>query len=258
MTPSRNLAMLGLLFASALLASPALAQSDGATVIPVEDAPASAVQELAAANQVPVAGDAVAGQTKAAVCGACHGIDGNATDPQYPKLAGQHERYIARHLALFKSGERANPIMLGFSAMLSAQDARDLGAWFASQAALPGVADETPISTGPNSGKKFYQVGESLYRGGDAMRGIPACASCHGPTGRGNPGPAYPSLAGQHARYSADLLRRYRDGTSYGNGENANEVMKGVATLLTDEEIDSLASYIEGLHAAPPESTAAR
>jgi len=119
------------------------------------------------------------------------------------------------------------------------------------------VAEETPISSGPNSGKKFYQVGENLYRGGDAMRGIPACAACHGPTGRGNPGPAYPSLAGQHARYSADLLRRYRDGVSYGNGENGNEVMKGVATLLTDEEIDSLASYIEGLHAASPQSAAA-
>jgi cytochrome c553 len=258
MTPSRNLSVLGLLLASVLLAVPALAQSDGATVSPIADAPAPAVLELAAANQVPVAGDAAAGQTKAAVCGACHGMDGNSTDPQYPKLAGQHERYIARHLALFKSGERTNPIMSGFAAMLGAQDARDLGAWFASQKALPGVADDTPIASGPNSGKKFYQVGENLYRGGDAKRGIPACSSCHGPTGSGNPGSAYPSLAGQHSRYTADLLRRYRDGTSYGSGENANAVMKGVATLLTDEEIDSLASYVEGLHAASAESTAAR
>lgn len=258
MTPSRNLAIIGLLLASALFAPAALAQSDAATITPIAEAPAAPVRELATADQVVMAGDAAAGQAKAAVCGACHGIDGNSADPQYPKLAGQHERYIARHLGLFKSGERANPIMLGFAAMLSAQDARDLGAWFASQTALPGVADESPITSGPNSGKKFYQVGENLYRGGDAMRGIPACAACHGPTGRGNPGPPYPSLAGQHARYSADLLRRYREGASYGSGENGNEVMKGVATLLTDEEIDSLASYIEGLHAASPDSTAAR
>src|SRR3546814_312575 len=165
----------------------------------------------------PAAGDAVAGQAKAAVCGACHGMDGNSTDPQYPKLAGQHERYIARHLALFKSGERANAIMLGMAAAVSAQDARDLGTWFASQQIVPGVADDTIITSGPNSGKKFYQVGEALFRGGDAKRGIPACSSCHGPTGRGNPGPPYPSLAGQHARYSADMLRRFRDGVSYGD-----------------------------------------
>lgn len=258
MTPSRNLAVLGLLLASALPATPASAQSDAATVTPIAEAPAAPVRDLAATNQPPAAGDASVGQAKAAVCGACHGMDGNSTDPQYPKLAGQHEAYIARHLALFKSGERANAIMLGMASTVSAQDARDLGAYFSSQTIVPGVADDTLITSGPNSGKKFYQVGESLFRGGDAKRGIPACSSCHGPTGRGNPGPPYPSLAGQHARYSADMLRRYRDGVSYGNGENANEVMKGVATLLTDEEIDSLASYIEGLHAASAESTAAR
>jgi len=252
MTPLRTLALVGPLLASALLAAPAFAQSDAATVTatPVAEQAAAPVMELTATQAAATAGDAAAGQSKAALCGACHGMDGNSADPQYPKLAGQHERYIARHLGLFKRGERANPIMLGMAAALSPQDMRDLGAWFASQKSLHGVADDTLISSGPNAGKTFYRVGEALFRGGDLTRGIPACAGCHGPTGAGNPGPAYPQLAGQHARYSADLLRRYRDGASYGSGENANEVMKGVATKLTDEEIDSLASYLEGLHAA--------
>lgn len=248
MTPLRTLALVGPLLASALLAAPAFAQSDAATVAAIPEQAAAPVSELTAAHPAASAGDATAGQAKAAVCGACHGMDGNSADPQYPKLAGQHERYIARHLGLFKSGERENAVMVGFVAALTPQDMRDLGAWYASQKPLPGIADETPIASGPNVGKKFYQVGENLFRGGDAQRGIPACAACHGPTGTGNPGPSYPLLAGQHARYSADMLRRYRDGASYGRGENANEVMKGVATRLTDEEIDSLASYMAGLH----------
>jgi len=144
-------------------------------------------------------GTAATGATKAAVCAACHGADGNSADPQYPKLAGQHENYIARHLMLFKSGERSNPIMLGFASMLSPQDMRDIGAHFAAQTSRPGVADDSVIAEGPHAGKKFYQVGEALYRGGDTARGIPACLACHGPDGVGNPGPAYPRIAGQHA-----------------------------------------------------------
>src|SRR5690606_17517871 len=130
--------------------------------------------------------DAAAGESKAAVCAACHSTDGNGTDPQYPKLAGQHERYIARHLALYKSGERNNPIMLGFAATLSPQDMRDLGAYFASKQIAPGMADDGVIADGPNAGKKFYEVGQALYRGGDTERGIAACIGCHGPSGRGN------------------------------------------------------------------------
>lgn len=246
---------LAVMAATALaLTTAVIAQSEPATVVPAEETAPAPVTELTDPHGDANPGDAAAGQGKAAVCAACHGMDGNSADPQYPKLAGQHERYTARHLALFKSGERENPIMLGFAAMLGPQDMRDVGAYFASLKALPGVADESVIRSGPNQGKKFYRVGETIYRGGIAARKVPACAGCHGPTGAGNPGPAYPALAGQHARYTADLLRRYRDGVVYGHGEQANLVMSGVAGALTDEEIESLASYIEGLH--PSESAA--
>jgi cytochrome c553 len=234
---------------AALLASTALSAQDGAaTVIPTEEIAPAEVVELTDPHAQAAAGDPAAGQSKAAVCAACHGMDGNAADPQYPKLAGQHERYTARHLALFKSGERENAIMLGFAAMLEPQDMRDIGAYYASQTVRPGLADESILESGPYIGLRFYEIGERIYRGGIAERGVPACAACHGPTGAGNPGPAYPALAGQHARYTADLLRRYRDGAVYGKGERANAVMAGVAQQLTDQEIDALASYLEGLH----------
>lgn len=229
-----------------------------AEVTPAPEVAAAPIVELTEAHGPAQAGDAQAGANKAATCGACHGVDGNSADPQYPKLAGQHERYTARHLALFKSGERANPIMLGFAAPLSPQDMRDIGAHFASQKALPGTADETPIATGPNTGKKFYQVGERLWRGGDSARAIPACMACHGPSGQGNPGPAYPALAGQHAGYTALQLTAFRGGAILGRGENANSVMAGVSKYLTDEEIQALATYVQGLHTADPAATASR
>ena len=222
-------------------------QDGAAAVTPVpEQAPATAVA-LTDAHGPAEPGDVERGAAKAAVCAACHGMDGNSADPMYPKLAGQQERYTARQLALFKTGERENAIMMGFAAPLSPQDMRDLGAFYATQVVVPGVADETPVDGGAEAGSPFYSIGQQLYRGGDLDRNIPACLACHGPAGAGNPGPAYAQLGGQHARYTADMLTRFRDGAIHGEGPQA-AVMAGVAKYLTDQEIQSLATYIEGLH----------
>jgi cytochrome c553 len=182
-------------------------------------------------------GDAKAGQEKAGTCTACHGVDGNGQDPQYPKIAGQHARYAARHLALFKSGERENAIMLGFAAALSEKDMADISAWFATQKIVPGVADEA-----------YVEKGKALYRGG--RNGLPSCMGCHGPSGKGNPASAYPAIGGQYSAYTKLQLERFRAGTVYGKDDYPNKaVMAQVSANLTDEEIAALASYIEGLHA---------
>ena len=233
---------------AALLAAGSTLAQEAATVTPAPEAEAAPVATLEADNTPATWGDAQAGAGKAAACAACHGLDGNSSDPQYPKLAGQHERYIARQLALYKSGERNNAIMLGFSATLSAQDMRDIGAYFASQKVVPGVADDTVIASGPNADRKFFEVGERLYRYGNPDQGVPACQACHGPAGRGNPGAAWPQLGGQHAGYTANTLIAFRDGMVWGKDGNANALMAGVAGNLTDEEIQALATYIEGLH----------
>jgi cytochrome c553 len=202
-------------------------------------------------------GDPKAGQAKAGACAACHGLDGNSTDPQYPRLAGQHERYIWRQLRLFHSGERQNPMMTPMASPLSEQDMRDIGAFFSTQHSAAGVADDTVIKDGANAGKKFYQVGEALFRGGRTSDKVPGCIACHGPTGRGNPGPSYPALGGQHAGYTVARLQYFRGGGVSGAGANANIVMTDVAKNLSDEDIQGLATYIEGLHAATaPTATA--
>ena len=83
---------------------------------------------------VMAAGDVAAGKEKAAAqCQQCHGLDGNSPVSQFPKLGGQHAKYIAQALEDYKTGVRRNPIMAGFSAALSKQDREDLAAWYASQ-----------------------------------------------------------------------------------------------------------------------------
>jgi cytochrome c553 len=169
------------------------------------------------------------------------------------------ERYIATELALFKSGQRTTgmaAVMMPMAAPLSAQDMRDIGAYFASQKAGAGIADDSAIADGPDKGMKFYEVGERLFRAGDTARGIPACMACHGPTGAGNPGPAYPHIAGQQSAYVARRLQEYRAGTTTIADHHNWDIMATVAKPLTDQEIQSVASYLQGLHPRSEEASA--
>jgi cytochrome c553 len=183
------------------------------------------------------AGDATAGQGKAAVCAACHGIDGNSAVPNWPKIAGQHAMYIERQLVLIKSGDRPVPEMAGIAMGLTEQDMADLAAWFSSQTVKPGLSDEALLAQG-----------ELLYRGGNAKKDVPACMSCHGPAGEGNPLAGYPALAGQHAVYSEKMLSGFRAGQMWGEDDDSSKIMTEVANRLTDEEIRAVSSYIQGLH----------
>lgn len=204
-------------------------------------------------------GDAKAGQGKAAACAACHGADGNGSDPQYPNIAGQSERYTAHQIALIASGQRTGPAvaMVPFVQNLSPQDMRDIGAYFATQKASAGLADDSVIADGAYKGMKFYEVGQQLYRGGDATRGIPACMACHGPSGSGNPGPAYPHLGGQRQDYAARRLQEYRTGTTTEKDPHLFNIMAQVANKLTDQEIQALGTYLQGLHDRADDAAAA-
>ena len=195
-------------------------------------------------------GDAKAGQTKASACAACHGADGNSSDPQYPRIAGQSERYAAHQMALIASGQRGGPAvaMVPFVKDLTPQDMRDVAAYFATQKSGAGLADDTVIADGAYKGMKFFEVGQQLYRGGDASRGIPACMACHGPSGAGNPGPAYPHVGGQRQDYAARRLQEYRTGTTAEKDPALFNIMAQVASKLTDQEIQALGTYLQGLH----------
>jgi len=194
---------------------------------------------LLATVPVLAAGDADAGQTKAAVCVACHGADGNSVVPMWPKLAGQHATYLERQLGLIKGGDRLVPEMTGIVIGLSDQDMADVSAYFSSQSTSVGVADEDLLTSG-----------EQLYRAGNSETDVPACMSCHGPAGTGNPLSGYPSVAGQHSVYSEKALTRFRAGEAWGEDDANSKIMTDVAKRLTDTEIKAVTSYIQGLHAA--------
>lgn len=182
-----------------------------------------------------VVGSAEAGQAKSATCAACHGPDGNSANPQWPSIAGQNGPYIVKQLQAYKDGSRANVLMTAQAVALSEQDMRDLAAFYAAQA----IAPKTVANAG-TIGK-----GEALYRGGNAESGVAACAACHGPAGRGNPAAAYPLLKGQHATYTAAQLRAYADGQRKSDG--TTRVMRQIAARMESDDIDALASYIQGL-----------
>src|SRR5690606_16854622 len=95
------------------------------------------------------------------------------------------------------------------------------------------------------------------YRAGDASRGMPACQACHGPAGAGNPGPAYPAVAGQEAGYVDRRLQEDRAGVAEAQDHRQFDIMASVAASLTDQEIQALASYLQGLHQRPDAATLA-
>lgn len=178
-------------------------------------------------------GSAEAGQAKAATCVACHGLDGNSVNPEWPTIAGQHAEYIVKQLKAFKAGARTNVLMAPMAATLSDQDMLDLGAYFSSQ---------RPKGLEAEPGK--VALGQKLYRGGDQKAQLAACIACHGPAGSGNPAALYPAIKGQHATYVAAQLRAYKRGD---RATDQNQMMRNVAAVLTDEQIDAVASYVQGL-----------
>lgn len=92
-----------------------------------------AVIALGCAAAPAFAGDAAAGKTKAVVCSACHGVDGNSINPLWPKLAGQHAAYLTKQMKAFRSGERKDPVMAPMAMPLSDADIEDISAFYASQ-----------------------------------------------------------------------------------------------------------------------------
>ena len=180
------------------------------------------------------AGDAEAGKSKAATCAGCHGTDGNSVNPEWPNLAGQNAGYLVKQLKEFKAGDRENATMAPMAAGLSEQDMEDIAAYLTAQTPKGGAADPD-----------LATLGQSIYRGGIKDRDIPACMSCHAPDGGGNQAAKFPAVAGQHAAYTMSQLKAFRSGAR--NNDPAN-MMRTTAHLMTDEEISSVSSYMQGLH----------
>ena len=184
-------------------------------------------------------GDAARGEPIAsAVCGACHGPDGNSQLADNPKLAGQHPEYLFKQMMDFKAAdgkqpERVSPVMNGMIAAYDANQMRDFAAYFASKKQT-GEAVKN---------RETLAAGQKLFRAGDMSKGLPACAACHGPAGAGIPS-QYPRIAGQFAQYTEAQLKVFRDGT---RANDPAKMMRMVALKMTDAEIKAVSDYIAGL-----------
>ncbi len=186
-----------------------------------------------------LAGDAAAGKGKAVTCGACHGPDGNSAAPTFPKLAGQGEKYLVKQMKDIRDGARSVPTMAGQVDNMSDQDLADIAAFYAAQPGSGGQADP-----------ELLALGEKVYRSGVIERNVAACTACHSPNGKGNAPAGFPSLAGQHAEYTAAQLRAYRQGYEDPAGrtnDGDTKIMRTTAFGLSDMEIDAVASYVAGL-----------
>ena len=191
------------------------------------------------AQGLPKSGDLSKGQQIASqVCAACHAADGNSIQSVNPVLAGQHSEYTFKQLLNFKPqagkpAERPSPVMAGMVATLSAEDMRNVAAYFESQKPKPRAARDPAL----------VRLGQSIYRGGVLAKNVAACTACHGPNGAGVPA-QFPRLAGQFPEYVAAQLRAFRTGE---RANDPNRTMRAVAEKLSDREIAAVAEYVSGL-----------
>jgi cytochrome c553 len=193
----------------------------------VAGAPAWAAEAAASTKPDLAKGEAISTN----VCVACHSADGSRGSPANPILQGQHPEYLVKQLTEFKAGKRSSPIMRGIASTLSAEDMKNVAAFYATKHAKPGFAKN----------KDSAELGEKIFRGGIAERSIPACAGCHSPDGAGIPS-QYPRLAGQHADYAAAQLVAFRSAA-----RDNSAPMVGIAAKMNDREIKAVADYIAGL-----------
>ncbi|MDK4697675.1 c-type cytochrome [Kingella negevensis] len=180
-------------------------------------------------------------QVAETVCASCHAGDGNSSIPTYPKLSSQHASYIIKQTQDIKTSKRTS----GSSAMmapmvqnLSDEDIANAAAYFAKQAPKAGEADP----------KLTPAAGAKIYRGGIADKKVPACMSCHSPNGAGTPAggtavDAYPRIGGQHADYVVTQLKAYASGAR----KSPNNMMEDIAKRMNEEDMKSVANFIQGL-----------
>lgn len=183
------------------------------------------------------AGDPARGEALSAPCAACHGADGKAVAPNYPNLAGQNPRYLLRQLRAIKTKTREAPLMAGQLDALNDQNLQDLAAFYAGKPA--------PVSQAPDDAEQLA-LGQRIYRGGLLDKQVAACSACHSPMGNGNAPAGFPLLRGQPVDYVAAQLTAYREGVRR-TDEEYGQMMRMIASRMTDGEIKAVAGYIQGL-----------
>lgn len=205
---------------------------------PTTDSKAAPVSQVAWGPEVldilsdarPDRGARIAG----ADCASCHGEDGVSATPELPSLAGQSAFAIYKQLHDYRSGARAHPLMTPVAERLQVADLANVAVYYGRHA--------RPYAGLGARGQSADAAIVRLANEGDSARRIPACNSCH-VNGAGGPIET-PVLTGQHHQYLENQLRAYRAGT---RRNDVYQRMRTIAGRLTDEEIQALAAYYQGV-----------
>jgi cytochrome c553 len=194
------------------------------------------VSQAAAQAAAQPAGDAKAGERKAAMCIGCHSIPGyQSSFPEVhkvPMIAGQNAKYLQAALGAYKSGDRKHPTMKAISVSLSDQDMADLSVYFETLPKDKAKAPDKPTR------EPSTQVAELLKKGN--------CVSCHGENFSKPTDASFPKLAAQHADYLYVALKAYQVQRNPQLGR-ANPVMSGMVASFKPAELKALSKYIASL-----------
>lgn len=188
-------------------------------------------------------GDAEKGRQLSGTCESCHGKAGKSQVPNFPKLAGQVDKYTYKQLKDMEAGIRNVPEMVAFVANLSDQDMKDLAAYYAEQS-----------TTFESVAEAYVALGGQIYAAGIKGQGVPACSACHGAQGKGVQAAGFPALSGQYAQYIEATLKAYRvagRGDQEGKrreNDGDTKIMRTITAKMTDEQIKAVSEYISGLH----------
>jgi cytochrome c553 len=137
-----------------------------------------------------------------------------------------------------------NPIMQPIAKALSAEQIRDVSAYYATLG--EGARAAPPAGAGAGSAGR----GQQLATLGDDDKRVQACANCHGPGGAGE-APTYPYLAGQHANYLVASMQAWKSGA---RKTDQSGQMVSIAHALSDPDVTALSAYFSAQPAPPPAS----
>jgi len=168
------------------------------------------------------------------VCSLCHGIDGRATNPNFPNLAAQQSTYFMAQMKEFRGHNRLDPAgfeyMWGLSRSLTDDQIKGLADYFSAQA---------PASPGRTNDPDLIARGRVIFEKGVPEKNIPPCSVCHGPQAQGNE--QFPRLAHQHADYLVKQLKVFQRTDERPEGS----IMKTIAHDLTPRNMADVAGYLQ-------------